>query len=131
MKQEKSGKIRILVVEDDENTRDVYCKALSINGFEALCAVNGVDGLKKAIEEVPDLILLDILMPIMDGFEMLKELRKQEDPIRKISVIMLTNLSADSEDIIKKVADTGPVYYIVKASLSIKQLMDKVKEVLK
>ena len=127
MKQEK---IKILIVEDDEDTRDIYCKALSLGGFETICAVNGQEGLEKAVTDIPNLILLDVLMPIMDGFSMLKELREQEGNVQKIPVIMLTNLSADSEDIIKKVAETEPVYYMVKANLSVNQLVDKVKEFL-
>ena len=129
MKSKKTGKFKILIVEDDEDTRDIYCKSLSLNGFQTLCAENGKDGLEKAIKELPDLILLDVLMPVMDGFAMLKKLRAEEKA-KKIPVIMLTNLSADSEDIITKVAETEPVYYIVKASFSVKQLVDKVKEYL-
>ena len=128
MKNKAIIKNRILIVEDDEDTRDIYCKALSMNGFETICAVDGRDGLEKAIKEVPNLILLDILMPIMDGFTMLKELRKEVEPVKNIPVIMLTNLSADSDDIITNVVSTGPVYYLVKASISATQLVDKVKE---
>jgi len=84
--------------------------------------------LEKAGKELPDLILLDVLMPVMDGFTMLKELRNQDGPAKKIPVIMLTNLSADSEDIVKKVAETGPVYYLVKAGLPLEKLIEKVKE---
>lgn len=130
MKQKKTNKMRILVVEDDEDTRDIYCKALSMNGFEAICAVNGKEGLEKAVKEIPNLILLDILMPVMDGFTMLKELRKEKEPVKNIPVIMLTNLSADSDDIVTKVVNTEPIYYLVKASISVMQLVDKVKEFL-
>ena len=128
MKQEKKYKAKILIVEDDEDTRDIYCKALSMNEFETISAVNGKDGLEKSIKEVPDLILLDILMPIMDGFAMLKKLREEKEPAKNIPVIMLTNLSADSDDIITKAVDTGLVYYLVKASISVTQLVSKVKE---
>jgi len=121
-------KNKILIVEDDQDTREVYCKMLSINGFKTVCAVDGKDGLEKAGKELPDLIILDVLMPVMDGFTMLKELRNQDGPAKKIPVIMLTNLSADSEDIVKKVAETGPVYYLVKAGLPLEKLIEKVKE---
>lgn len=128
MKQKKTNKAKILIVEDDEDTRDIYCKALSMNGFETICAVNGKDGLEKAIKEVPNLILLDILMPIMDGFGMLKKLREEDAPVKNIPVILLTNLSADSDDIVTKVVNTEPIYYLVKASISVAQLVNKVKE---
>jgi len=130
MKQIKADKIKILIVEDDEDTREIYSKALSLKGFEVITATNGKEGLEKAIKDIPNLILLDILMPIMDGFTVLKELRKGDEQVKKIPVILLTNLSADSEEIVTKVAETEPVYYIVKASYTIKQLIDKVKEVL-
>ena len=128
--EQKIFKAKILVVEDEKSLRDVYMDALGAKGYEIISAENGKEGLEKAIKEAPDLILLDILMPVMDGFCMLKELRKIAGKVGKTPVIMLTNLSADSEDIVKKIADTEPVYYIVKASFSLKQLVDKIKEVL-
>ena len=130
MAQKKSAKSKILIVEDDEDTRAVYCKLLSMNGFETVCAVNGKEGLDEAVQKLPDLILLDVLMPVMDGFTMFKELRKQDGPAKEIPVIILTNLSADRENIIEKVVETKPVYYLVKAGLPLDKLVEKVKEVL-
>lgn len=124
-------KKKILIVEDDLNAIDIYSTALMENGFEVVVAKDGQEGLKKAAEEKPNLILLDILMPVMDGFTMLQKLRQEGDYGKKVPVVMLTNLSATSEDIIKKVAETEPVQYIVKASFPIDQVVKKVREALK
>ncbi len=118
----------ILIVEDDLAIIDIYSTALSVEGFEVFTAVNGEEGLQKALAETPDLILLDILMPVMDGLTMLQKLREENDYGKKVAVILLTNLSAGNEDIIKKIAETEPIYYIVKNSLTIKELVEKVKD---
>lgn len=125
---EKEDKKNILIVEDDPSTSDVYSIALIQQGFVVHTAFNGKEGLEKAQKEHPDLILLDILMPIMDGFTMLQELRKSGDYGKSVPVILLTNLSASNEDIIKKVAETEPVYYIVKISMGPEEIVEKIKE---
>lgn len=130
MNQKNNKKIKILITEDDAATRDIYSTILAKSGFEVISAVNGKDGLEKAIESSPDLILLDILMPIMDGFTMLQELRKTGDYGKNVPVILLTNLSADNEETIKKVVQTEPAYYIIKAGFSHDDLVDKVNEIL-
>ena len=107
-----------------------YAEGLADGGFLALTAKDGQEGLATALAEKPDLILLDILMPVMDGLTMLQKLRQENDYGKKVPVILLTNLSADSEDIVKKVAETGPAYYIVKSSFTIPEVDKKVKEVL-
>lgn len=130
MNQKNKKTIKILIAEDDAATRDIYSTILIKNGFEVITAVNGKEGLEKAFENNPDLILLDILMPIMDGFAMLKELRENEEYGKSVPVVLLTNLSADNEEIIKKVVQTEPAYYIVKAGFSPNDLVKKVNEIL-
>ena len=122
-------KNKILIVDDDSGIRDIYSIALSAKDFDVITAVNGEEGLEKSIKETPDLILLDISMPVMDGLTMLKKLRATNDYAKKVKVILLTNLSAGNEDIIKGVVETEPDYYIVKSSLSVSELVKKVKEV--
>lgn len=125
---ESTPKTKILIIEDDPSMRKILIDQLQYEGFDVIAAGDGEEGLKKAIAESPRLILLDILMPQMDGLTMLEKLR-QESPYGKlVPVILLTNLSADSEEIIKKVAKTEPLYYIVKTSLSIKEIAKKIKE---
>jgi|SRR3989344_5992394 len=128
MKQNKKNKI--LIVEDEADLRNAYSEALSSKECEVITAANGQEGLEAARKNAPDLILLDILMPVMDGLAMLQKLRQGDEHLKKVPVILLTNLSANSEDVIKKVAETEPVYYIVKTSFSLKQIVDKVKEFL-
>ena len=128
MKQNKKNKI--LIVEDEADLRNAYSEALSSKECEVITAANGQEGIELARKNAPDLILLDILMPVMDGLAMLKKLRQGDEHLKKVPVILLTNLSANSEDVIKKVAETEPVYYIVKTSFSLKQIVDKVKEFL-
>lgn len=124
----KKNKNVLLVVDDDPNTRDIYSIELQAGGFEVLTASNGEEGLKTALAENPDLILLDIQMPVMDGLTMLGKLREESDYGKKVPVILLTNLSASNEDIIKKLAETGPSYYIVKVNATPRQVLEKVKE---
>ncbi len=123
-----NSKEKILIVEDDPAIIDVYSIALGQEGFKVIKASNGQEGLEQAEAEKPDLILLDILMPVMDGLEMLKRLRETEKNGKKIPVMILTNLSAGNEDIVKTIAETEPLYYIVKSSTTPKQMTDKVKE---
>jgi CheY-like chemotaxis protein len=81
---------KILIVEDEMLIRDLYVQKLSKVGFQVEYAVNGQDGLEKAASFQPDLIILDILMPIMDGHTMLKHLKKQSIT-DKIPIIIMTN----------------------------------------
>ncbi len=127
MEQEKN---KILVVEDEASLRKVLMDKLSLEGYDVLEAPNGQEGLAIALKERPNLILLDILMPVMDGLSMLQALRKGDEYGQRVPVILLTNLSADTEDIIRKVAETAPAYYIVKASMPMQEILKKVKEFL-
>lgn len=118
---------KILIIDDEYAILDIYSTVLQTEGFEVITAINGEEGLQRALEENPDLILLDILMPMSDGFTMLEKLRKSNEYGKNVRVVMLTNLSAGSEDIVKKIAQTEPSYYIVKSSLTPTQLVKKLK----
>ncbi|MDD5729819.1 MAG: response regulator [Candidatus Omnitrophica bacterium] len=103
---------KILVIDDEPNIVKVVESRLKANGYEIISASNGKDGLQKAKEAKPDLILLDISMPEMNGHEVLKKLR--EDEITKsIPVIMLTG-KTETEDVVKSVRDGGALDYILK-----------------
>lgn len=125
------AKYKVLIVEDDQMIQDGYAMALEAGNFTVLRANNGEEGLEISLKEKPDIILLDISMPIMDGLTMLEELRKDEGYGKDAKVILLTNLSANTEDIIKKVAQTAPLFYIVKTSLTFREVVNKIKEILK
>ena len=119
---------KILVVEDELAYLKLLNSQLTEKGYQVIEAINGKIGLEKAEKENPDLILLDIRMPVMDGMAMLKELRKEEAG-KKTKVIMLTNLEADDKILAEVVADQ-PTYYFVKSDVQFDQLLEKIKELL-
>ena len=88
---------RVLVVDDDENTRRFLSVALEANGYEAVTAEDGDDGFNKVQEHKPDLILLDVMMPKKTGFSLFKQLR-QKDEFKDIPVIMLTAVAEVLEE---------------------------------
>lgn len=118
---------KILLVEDDEMLHNMYTQKFKTQGYEVLSAFNGAEGVKIAGEESPDMILLDIIMPKMDGFVALKKIRKN-DKTKKIPVIILTNLG--QEDDIKKGKELGADDYFIKANHTPAEVVDKVKTVL-
>ena len=87
----------VLVVDDDENTRRFLTVALEENGYEAVTAEDGDDGLKKIQESIPDLILLDVMMPKKTGFSLFKQMRRK-DEFKDIPVIMLTGVAGVLEE---------------------------------
>ena len=120
-------KKKILVVEDEEILLAALQEELNQGGYETLGAGDGEEGLKKVKEFKPDLILLDLVMPKMDGMTTLKHL-KDDTASRDIPVVILTNLS-DYERI-SEALSLGAKAYLVKANYSLNDLMDKVKSVI-
>ena len=118
---------KIVLVDDDENLREVFSMGLRQADFSVEEAVNGKEGLKKIKEIFPDLVLLDVVMPEMDGFELLDAI-KNDAVIKNIPVIMLTNLA--HEDDRRESMRLGATDYIVKASVTPSQLAEKVKQYL-
>lgn len=110
----------ILIVEDEKTIADILAFNLKKEGFEVLCAYDGATGYSYAIEKNPDLILLDIMMPVMDGFTFCKKLRKTSE----VPIIMLT---ARSEEVDKVLGlEIGADDYVTKP-FSIRELMARVK----
>lgn len=119
---------KILIVEDEIAYLKLLSTLLAKKNYFVVEATNGKEGLKKAKSEKPDLILLDIRMPVMDGMAMLDLLRK--DVIsKKTQVILLTNLEPD-EKIISKVILDQPSYYFVKSDIQLNDLLAKIEELL-
>lgn len=118
---------RILVIEDEQLTRQALVDELVSSGFEALEAANGEEGLNSALREHPDLILLDIVMPKMDGITVMSKLR--EDAWGKdVPIIMLTVLDSD-DAILEKIVENKPAYYLIKKNeLHAEEIVNKVKE---
>lgn len=120
-------KLKILLVEDDNFLLNMYADKFRVEGFEVFIADNGAGGLKLAKEKAPDIILLDVLLPRMSGFEVLQELNK-EPGTKNIPVILLTNLSQKEE--IKKGMELGAKDFLIKAHFMPHEVVAKVKQVL-
>lgn len=116
------------VVEDETSLRKALGDKLVREGFTMLEAQNGEEGLATALRERPDLILLDIVMPKMDGLTMMKKLRGENEWGKNVPIILLTNLSADSEEMNKAITDCGPAYFLVKSNWTMSELLEKIKE---
>lgn len=121
-------KTKILIVEDDVIIAKTYTEELRDDGFTVLTALNGKDGLEIALREKPDLILLDILMPIMDGLTMMDRLREKGIYGKNVPIILLTNLSSGEETILKAVTKNEPAYYLVKSDWNLSGVLEKIKE---
>ena len=117
-------KIKILLVEDEEMLANMYETKFKNEGFDIEKALNGEDGLKKAKEMLPDFILLDIIMPKMDGFAVLKSLKKDEKT-KNIPVMLLTNLGQEED--IQRGEELGGVGYLVKANTTPSEVVEMVK----
>ncbi len=118
---------KILVVEDEATLQKALVEVLEQSGYEALSAMDGERGLQLAKEENPDLILLDIILPKMDGFEVLKALK--EDPkAANIPVIILTNLGDVSS--VQQALELGANSYLVKADFHLNDVIEKVERTL-
>ena len=120
-------KKRILVIDDEESVREIYRREFINNGFSVSAAKDGEEGLLKAGEEVPDLILLDIMLPKMSGIDVLKSL-KQNPLTKKIPTLLLTNLC--EETIIKEGFELGADGYLLKVSYTPMQVVEEVKKFL-
>ncbi len=119
--------LKILTIEDDKFLRELIKRKLQEVGFEAVSASNGEEGLKLAKAEKPNLILLDLIMPGMDGFTTLKELQK--DPLlASVPVIILSNLG--QQDDIDKAKQLGAVDFLVKAHFTPNEIVDKINKIL-
>jgi len=119
---------KILVVEDDKFLRELIVQKLIKEGYETSEAVDGEQGIKKVKEEKPDLVLLDLILPGIDGFEVLSQ--KREDPsVVQIPVIVLSNLG-QKEDV-ERGLKLGAVDYLIKAHFTPGEIIEKIKNILK
>jgi CheY-like chemotaxis protein len=119
---------RILVIEDERMVRDALVRKLQTTGFTILEAGDGQEGLNLAQKEKPDLILLDLILPLMDGITVLEKLRADE-ATRPIPVIVLSNLSDDAT--VEESKKKGVYDYLIKTDWTLDDVIAKVKEVLK
>lgn len=118
----------ILVVEDEDALRRALFDKLTREGFDAVEAKNGEEGLQKTMKHEPELVLLDIVMPKMDGITMLTKLREREAAEKKerTPVIFLTNLNPD-DGAVRVVTKEEPAYYLMKTDWTIDEVVEIVK----
>ncbi len=117
----------ILIVEDDDFFRELIKKKLVSEGFEVLEAPNGERGVEVIEEKKPDLILLDLLLPNIDGFEVLLKIKANKE-VASIPVIILSNLGQPED--IERGLKLGAVDFLIKSQFDIDQVMDKIKTIL-
>jgi len=121
-------KKKILIIEDEMSQRKALVDKFTREGFRVIEVQNGEEGLNIALKEQPHIILLDIVMPKMDGLTMLKKLRQKNQWGKNVPVILLTNLSSDYDKVINAITVDEPAYYLVKANWTINDVVEKVKE---
>jgi DNA-binding response OmpR family regulator len=120
-------KKKILIIEDDSILQEALLEFLTAEGFETISALDGEEGVKIGKEKKPDLILLDIVLPKMDGYEVLKAM-KADESTKKIPIILLTNLGSLND--VQKALDLGATTYLIKADYKLEEVTKKIKEVL-
>jgi len=124
--KKKTDKVKILIVDDEPNIVQTLQDRLEMNDYNVVTACNGKEGLDQAIQEQPDVVLLDVIMPVMDGLEMLEALRK-EPACESVSVVMLTARS-QTQDIARANA-CGIEDYIVKP-FDLSELLEKIESII-
>ena len=118
---------KILFVEDEEALQRAMGDTLESGGYTVLKALDGEAGLAMAKKELPDLILLDLILPKKNGFEILEDLKKDAS-VKNIPVIVLTNLEGSAE--VERALSLGATTYLVKANYKLDELLGKIELVL-
>lgn len=119
---------KILIVEDEATLQKAMTEFLAEEGFEVFSALDGEKGIELAKKEKPDLVLLDIILPKKDGYEVLTEL-KNDESTKNIPVILLTNL--ESAEDVDRAFEKGASTYLVKSNYKLEEVVKKIKETLK
>ncbi len=119
---------KILIIEDDKFLRTLLVRKLTKENYEIFEASDGEEGIKKIKEIKPDLVLLDLILPGIDGFEILTR-TKSDLSLPLIPVIIMSNLGQEEE--IKRGLKLGAVDYLVKADFTLGEILDKIKSILK
>ena len=119
----------ILIIEDEQPMSTVLTDSLGESGYITIQAKNGQEGLILALQRHPDLILLDLLMPKMDGLTMIGRLR-QNTWGKRVPVIILTNMNPDSDETLQAIIKDQPSYYLIKSDTKLDEIVSRVREVL-
>lgn len=120
--------LRVLLVEDEEDIRTMFSEQLTLEGFDVTVAVDGLDAVTKVSTSLPEVVLLDILLPELDGFEVLRRI-KADNKTADITVIMLSNLNQDDQR--KQSLQLGAAAFIIKSSLTPHELSEQIKKLIK
>ena len=118
---------RLLIIEDDAVLQKALSSYLTTENFEVLCAGDGEAGIAMAKSEKPDLILLDIVLPKKDGYQVLQEVKANEET-KHVPIVLLTNLGSISD--VEKALEMGATTYLVKADYKLEEVTAKIKEIL-
>ena len=118
---------KILFIEDESSLQKTFSDILGPEGYEIISALDGEIGLRLAKTKNPDLILLDLILPKVHGFEVLKEL-KTDPKTKEIPVIVLTNLEEMGD--VEKALELGATTYLVKAQYTLEEVVEKIKEII-
>ncbi len=119
---------KILIVEDNESYSSILCQKFTQEEFEVISAKDGHEGLQKATDSRPDIILIDLLLPIMNGLQLMEELRKNEWG-KQVPLLILTNLNPNDE-IQQSITRNRPAHYLIKPEVTIDEIVDKIRSVL-
>ncbi len=119
---------KILFVEDEPTLQKAVGEILTQEDFKVLSALDGEKGLESIKKEAPDLVLLDLILPKKDGFEVLKEM-KEDEKLKDIPVIVLTNLEGTGD--VEKALSLGATTYLVKANYELEDVVKMIKQTLK
>lgn len=118
---------KVLIVDDEPALLDIYSTKLSMEGFQVAIAHDGLEGIQQAVQFKPEIILLDVVMPVKDGFETLQDL-KMNTTTKDIPVIILSNLGQDYE--VKRGMTLGAKNFLTKANLSPQRIVDEIRRAL-
>lgn len=116
---------KVLIIEDDLSLLKIYTNKLKLNGFEVSMATTGDEGVRKSKVDRPNIILLDLILPGQDGFQVLQQLKNTPET-SATPVIIMSNLAQPSDK--QRAADLGAVDYLVKADISLVDMIAKVKQ---
>lgn len=117
----------IIFIEDEPTLQKTIGRFLENEGYEIKSAIDGETGLAMVKKIKPDLVLLDLILPKKDGFEVLKEI-KEDETTKNIPVIILTNLEKTAD--VEKTLSLGATTYLVKANYELEEIVKKIKEIL-
>ena len=123
--QPTTGKLKVLVVEDDQFLQKILLLKFAAEGFEVSGAADGEEALKRILAEAPNIVLLDLILPKMNGFDVLTEIRTNPQT-RQLPVVVLSNLGQEED--IRRARNLGALDFLVKSDVSIQEIVQRVKE---